>query len=218
MLYVYGPKSGDPVVVTGGDEGWLHLAPRIAKVLADRGFFVIGFDARRYFAGLTPGAPTPKGLPKDYRRIASFAGWATGRKPVLLGVSEGAGLSILAAADPPTKAEARGVVAVGVPDLNHVAMQWREAVIRLTHRSLNGSALSLARVVAGLAPLPLAVIHKSTTEVLPAADVEKIIERAPTPTRLWVVPWRSAPYSNDFFEFDRCVLEAIAWVTANSPT
>jgi pimeloyl-ACP methyl ester carboxylesterase len=206
------------VVVTGGDDGWLHLAPHLAKVLADRGFFVVGFDARRYFAGLTPGTPTPKGLPKDYRRIASFAGWATGRKPVLLGVSEGAGLSILAAADPPTKAEARGVVAVGVPDLNHVAMQWREAVIRLTHRQLNGSALSLARVVAGVAPLPLAVIHPSTTEVLAAADVARIIERSHSPTKLWVVPWGDPSYSNHFSQFDRCVLEAIAWVAANSPT
>lgn len=40
----------------------------------------------------------------------------------LIGVSEGAGLSVLAATDPETKALVSGVIGLGLPDLNELGM------------------------------------------------------------------------------------------------
>ena len=42
-----------------------------------------------------------------------------------MGVSEGAGLSVLAATDPLTKTETLGVVGLGLPDLNELGWRWK---------------------------------------------------------------------------------------------
>jgi hypothetical protein len=42
----------------------------------------------------------------------------TSCRPILVGVSEGAGLSVIATTDPRTNAAIRGIVGVGLPDLN----------------------------------------------------------------------------------------------------
>ena len=100
-VYVYGPSRGDPVIVSSGDGGWIHLAPHVADVLSARGFFVVGFDVRAYLESFTSRRSTlrPEQEPGDYEVLAALARKTTGKKPILIGVSEGAGLSVLAATD-----------------------------------------------------------------------------------------------------------------------
>ena len=38
-LYIYGSPRGEPVIVSSGDGGWVHLGPHVAEFLAARGFF-----------------------------------------------------------------------------------------------------------------------------------------------------------------------------------
>ena len=38
---LYGTRGGTPVVVSSGDGGWMHLGPRVADVLAAKGYFVL---------------------------------------------------------------------------------------------------------------------------------------------------------------------------------
>ncbi len=45
-LRLYGPSDGEPVIVSSGDGGWIHLGPHVAEVLAAKGFFVVGFDTK----------------------------------------------------------------------------------------------------------------------------------------------------------------------------
>src|SRR5436190_11869420 len=106
LLHVYGPADGTPVIVSSGDGGWMHLGPHVAELLAARGFFVVGFDVKGYLAGFTGDTATLRtgDEPGDYKTLAAFASAASGRKPLLVGVSEGAGLSVLAATDSQTKA------------------------------------------------------------------------------------------------------------------
>src|SRR5574342_286717 len=95
-LYVSGSPQGQPVIVSSGDGGWIHLGPHVASLLAARGFFVVGFDVRAYLASFTSarGTLSPSDEPGDFRVLADFAARATSRKPILVGVSEGAGLSV----------------------------------------------------------------------------------------------------------------------------
>src|SRR5262245_1848851 len=104
-LHLYGEASNDPVIVTSGDGGWIHLAPHVAEFLSSRGFFVVGFDARAYLGSFISGKSTltPADEPVDYRALIDYAKRTTAARPVLIGVSEGAGLSLLAATDPATK-------------------------------------------------------------------------------------------------------------------
>ena len=52
-LHTYGSRGGEPVIVSSGDGGWVHLGPHIAQMLAARGFFVVGFDVKTYLQGFT---------------------------------------------------------------------------------------------------------------------------------------------------------------------
>ena len=216
-VIVSGAPRGNPVIVSSGDGGWIHLAPHVAEFLGARGFYVIGFDVRTYLTGFTTGRSTlrTEDEPGDYRVLTRLARQATGKAPILIGVSEGAGLSVLAATDPATKAEIAGVVALGLPDLNELGWRWRDMLIYLTHRAPNEPSFSAAAVVARLAPVPLAAIHSTRDEFVPVAEVERVMKAAQDPKRLWIVPASDHRFSNNLVEFDGRLLDAIAWVNAN---
>lgn len=219
LLHVYGPAGGPPVIVSSGDGGWIHLGPHVAELLGDHGFFVVGFDVKTYLAGFTAETATlrPADEPGDYKALAAFASASTGRKPVLVGVSEGAGLSVLAATDPQTKAMIAGVIGVGLPDLNELGWRWKDSLIYLTHRAPNEPTFSASSVVAAVAPLPLALVQSTHDEFVPLADTQRIFERALTPKQLWTVEAANHRFSNNLPEFDARLMEAIEWTRRNQP-
>jgi alpha-beta hydrolase superfamily lysophospholipase len=217
QLQLYGPADGPPTIVASGDGGWIHLGPHVAELLATRGFFVVGFDVKAYLAGFTTDAATlrPVDEPRDFKALAAFASAATGRKPIVIGVSEGAGLSVLAAADPDTKAVLGGVVGLGLPDRNELGWRWKDSLIYLTHRPPNEPAFSSSGLVAAVAPLPLALMVSTHDEFVPLAETQRIFARASEPKRLWVVDAVNHRFSNNLPEFDARLMEAIAWVQHN---
>jgi fermentation-respiration switch protein FrsA (DUF1100 family) len=218
-LYLYGPPSGDPVIVSSGDGGWLHLAPHVAESLSAQGFFVVGFDTRHYLTGFTAGKTTLRvqDEPRDYRVLAGFASKRSGKKPILIGVSEGAGLSLLAATDPDTKTAIAGVIGLGLPELNELGWRWRDAVIYLTKRTPNEPTFSASAIVQQVAPVPLAAIHSTHDEFVSLTDVEKILQNAREPKRLWIVKASDHRFSDNLGEFDRRLLDAISWVKQQAP-
>ena len=219
QLQLYGPDDGTPVIVASGDGGWIHLGPHVAELLARRGFFVVGFDVKAYLAGFTTDAAAlrPTDEPGDFKALAAFASAATGRKPILIGVSEGAGLAVLAAADPETKAVFGGVVGLGLPDHNELGWRWTDSLIYLTHRPPNEPGFSSAALVAAVAPLPLALLQSTHDEFVPLAETQRILARASQPKRLWVIDAVNHRFSSNLPEFDDRLMEAIAWVQHNQP-
>jgi alpha-beta hydrolase superfamily lysophospholipase len=191
----------------------------VADVLAARGFSVVGFDAKAYLAGFTTdqSALRPSDEPGDYKALVTFASAATGRRPILVGVSEGAGLSVLAATDPETKALIGGIVALGLTDLNELGWRWKDSLIYLTHRAANEATFSAAATVAAVAPLPLAIIQSTHDEFAPLADTQRVFAHASSPKRLWIVEAANHRFSNNLPEFDARLMEAIEWVRHNQP-
>ena len=218
-LYIYGSPGGEPVIVSSGDGGWIHLGPHVAQFLATRGFFVIGFDVKIYLSSFTSERSTlrPEEEPADYRVLTEFARRATGQKPILIGVSEGAGLSVLAATDTVTKTDISGVIGLGLPDMNELAWRWKDSLIYLTHRAANEPSFSAAAIVDRVAPVPLAAIHSTHDEFVPVTDIERVLKAANEPKRLWIVNASNHRFSDNLDEFDRQLLEAIAWVKAHVP-
>src|SRR6187402_1234232 len=86
VLRLYGTRGGPPVIVSSGDGGWMHLGPRVAELLAARGFFVVGFDARAYLETFTSGSTTlrPADEPLDYRALIDFAMRGAAQRPILV--------------------------------------------------------------------------------------------------------------------------------------
>jgi alpha-beta hydrolase superfamily lysophospholipase len=218
-LYLYGSPSGDPIVVSSGDGGWLHLAPHVAELLAHNGYFVVGFDSKAYLSSFTSETTTLRAeeVPADYRELAKFAAHATGKKPILVGVSEGAGLSVLAATDSRTKAAIAGVIGLGLPDRNELGWHWKDSFIYLTHQVPNEPTISTAVIADKVAPLPLAGIHSTHDEYVPIAEVQNIFQHAGEPKQLWIVKAGNHRFSGNVAEFDRRLVEAIDWVSEHAP-
>jgi alpha-beta hydrolase superfamily lysophospholipase len=219
VVHLYGSRGHTPVVVSSGDGGWIHLAPHVAEVLAAKGFFVVGIDAKAYLESFTSGKTTlrPDDEPGDYRTFADFAARGTDRKPVLIGVSEGAGLSVLAATDPQTRSSIAGVLGLGLPDITELGWRWKDSLIYLTHGVPKEPTFSTAAVVAQVSPMPLAAIHSTQDEFVALAEVEKVIAAAKAPKKLWIVNAADHGFTDNLPEFDRRLLEALGWIAQNAP-
>jgi fermentation-respiration switch protein FrsA (DUF1100 family) len=218
-VWTYGRRGGQPFIVTSGDGGWIHLAPHVAEFLAAQGFFVVGFDAKAYLESFTTGRTTlrPDEEPGDYKALADWAAQGGTRKPILVGVSEGAGLSVLAATDPKTKTAIAGVIGLGLPNANELGWRWKDALIYLTHGVPKEPTFSTAAVVDRVSPLPLAAIHSTRDEFVPLPEVQRVIDAARPPKRLWIVQASDHRFSDNQAELERVLLEAVAWVTSNRP-
>ena len=218
-VWIYGRRGGQPIIVSSGDGGWIHLGPRVAEFLGSRGFFGVGFDAKAYLESFTSGRATlrPEDEPGDYKALVDWAAQGGARKPILVGVSEGAGLSVLAATDPRTKTAIAGVIGLGLPNTNELGWRWKDALIYVTHGVPNEPTFSTAAVVDRVSPLPLAAIHSTRDEFVPLPEVQRIIDAARPPRRLWVVQASDHRFSDNQAELERVLLEAVAWVTSNSP-
>ena len=219
-LRLYGVRgSGQPVIVSSGDGGWIHLGPHVAEMLAAKGFFVVGFDVKAYLESFTSASSSLRieDEPADYQALVDYAGRGSSRKPILIGVSEGAGLSVLAATDPKTKNRITGVIGLGLPDMNELAWRWRDSVIYLTHGVPREPMFSARALIANVAPVPLAAIHSTNDEFVPVRDIEQTLLNAKEPKRLWVIKASNHRFSDNLAEFDRRLLEAIEWLKDHQP-
>jgi fermentation-respiration switch protein FrsA (DUF1100 family) len=216
-VHLYGRRGGPPVIVSSGDGGWMHLGPHVAEFLASRGFFVVGFDARAYLESFTSGKASLRedDEPGDYKVLADYAARGASQKPILIGVSEGAGLSVLAASEPHTKDAIGGVIGLGLPNVNELGWRWKDSVIYVTHGVPNEPTFRTASVVAQVSPVPIAAIHSTRDEFVPVREVQSIIDAAKDPKRLWIVKASDHRFSDNLGEFDQRLLEAIAWIRAN---
>jgi hypothetical protein len=218
-VHLYGVTNARPIIVSSGDGGWIHLGPHVARLLAAHGYFVVGFDVRAYLTSFTSGAATLDAgeEPTDFRTLSQYATRFVRAKPILIGISEGAGLSVLAASDPLARRSIAGVIAIGLPDRNELGWRLRDSVIYLTHGVPNEPMFSAASIVGKVSPLPLALLHSTHDEFVPLTEAQRLLGLGGEPRRLWVVPASDHRFSDNLSEFDQRLLEAIDWVAEHEP-
>ena len=213
-LHVYGAPGGPVAIVASGDGGWTHLAPDVADLLAGKGRLVVGLDSKAYLASFTSGAATLRAedVPRDFAALLQHAAPGAGGTTLLVGVSEGAGLSVLAAADDAVKARVAGVIVLGLPDRNELGWRLRDSMIYLTKGLPREPAFSAADVIAKVAPLPLAAIHSTRDEFVPVDEIKRTMERAREPKRLWLIDAENHRFGGAEAELARRLAEAIDWI------
>jgi hypothetical protein len=218
-VHLYGVTNARPVIVSSGDGGWLHLGPHVAHLLAAHGCFVVGFDVKAYLASATTGSPRLQAddEPSDLRTISDYANQFSLSKPILIGISEGAGLSVLAASDPITQRSIAGVIGIGLRDRNELGGRWRDSLICLTHGIPKEPTFSAASLIGKVSPLPMALVHSSHDEFVPLTDAQRMVGLSDEPKKLWVVDAADHRFSDNLSEFDRSLLAAIDWVMQHSP-
>jgi alpha-beta hydrolase superfamily lysophospholipase len=219
-LHLYGSRGGKVAVVTSGDGGWVHLGPEVAAFLASQGYFVVGFDAKAYLSSFTTSAGTlgVDDVPRDYTALLEYAAKDAHGRPLLVGVSEGAGLSVLAATAPELQSRIAGVVALGLPDLNELGWRWRDSLIYLTKKTPNEPTFSVREVVSRVSPVPLAALHSTHDEFVDLPQIQGILAQAREPKRLWVIEAANHRFSDKQPEFQRRLKEAIAWIESQGST
>ena len=215
-LRLYGTRGG----ATGDRVQWRWRMdpPRRRtwpKLLAARGFFVVGFDAKAYLESFTSARSTlrPEDEPADYKVLADYAGRGATQRPILIGVSEGAGLSVLAATDPRTRGcdrrrhrpgaaqpQRAGLALEGQPDLSDARRARRADVQRRGHRR--------AREPGADGGHPLHARRVRPAHRSPAA----CSTRRKEPKRLWIVDGVRPSVQRQPDRVRSRLLEAVEWM------
>ena len=82
----------------------------------------------------------------------------------------------------------------------------------MTHTVPNEPTFGAAELVGRVAPLPLAAIHSTHDEFFSLGEVERLMQGACPPSRLWAVAASDHRFSDNLAEFDRRLVEAIDWI------
>lgn len=217
QLHVYGRPGDRAAIVASGDGGWMHLAPHVAEWLAAHGWYVVGFDAKAYLVSGTEtgGMLRTQQIPRDYEVLLRLVD-SSPAKPVLIGVSEGAGLAVVAAADPAVNPRIAGVVALGLGDVNELAWRWRDSIIYLTKGTPKEPAFHTTDFISRLAPAPIALLRSAQDEYVPAGESARLFALAREPKRLWTIDATNHRFSGNLPEFDTRLAEALGWIANNS--
>ncbi len=218
-LHLYGERGGaNPVIVASGDGGWVHLGPQVAQILSEKGLFIIGLDSKEYLSAFTDGAKTLSvdDVRRDFRALVAYARGSGSSKPVLVGVSEGAGLSVLAATDDSVKGSIAGVVGLGLPDQNELGWRFRDSMIYVTHKAPNEPSFFARELVGHVTPVPLALIHSTHDEFVPLAVARELFGRAAEPKKLWEVDATDHRFSGKPQELAARLDDALSWMAAST--
>jgi pimeloyl-ACP methyl ester carboxylesterase len=214
-LHLYGPEGGRPAVLASGDGGFVHLAPEVAELLGGQGFRVVGLDSKAYLSSFTSGERSlaATDVPGDFHQLVDFARKGGNERVLLVGVSEGAGLSVLAAADSSLQPLLSGVVGLGLPDVNELGWRFRDSVIYITHKAPKEPTFRASDYVPKMG-LPLAALHSTHDEFVPLDEVKALLALPGGPRRLWVIEAADHRFSDNLAELRRRLLEAIEWTAA----
>ena len=167
------------LIYATGDGGWRGKDLDLFNHLASWGYAIAGFSAPQYIKHLRGDAETttPARLARDYDVIITFARQSLAlpeSTPVILvGVSRGAGLSVVAAGQPLLQSSLDGVVAMALTkEEEHV--RWR--------RRRESTELKIYDYLPRLGSVPISVIQSTRDNYLPS-DVARTLFGADTDRR-----------------------------------
>jgi Bacterial virulence protein (VirJ) len=214
-----------PLLVFATGDGGMHRKDLDAyRHLVALGYPIVGFDAHDYVTHLGhEEATTPARLATDYERIIDTARHVlhldAGQPVVLVGVSRGAGLSVVAAGHRTLRDSIAGVVAV--------ALTQEEEYVHWYRRIRRDGANPVDRPAAGqpvivevykylprLGDMPIAVIQSTRDNYLPAAAARAMFGPDTPNRRFQAIDARNHSFRGARSELYDAMRGALAWVAA----
>lgn len=184
-----GTSASRPLLVYATGDGGMHRKDLDTyRHLAALGDPIVGFDAHDYVKhlGTDSGTTTPERLADDYSRIIERARQALGidaaRAVVLIGVSRGAGLAVVAAGQ--LREKIAGVVAVALTQEEEYVRWFRRLPLARDGRA--AVMVDVYEYLAQLGDIPIAVIQSTHDHYLPAAKAREQI--GPDTAYRWLQP------------------------------
>lgn len=216
LLHLYGDKSNPTVLLSSGDLGWAGFVVHVAEFLNGRGYAVVGLNTKEYLTSFTTknSALKEADVMADFKTLMAYVQQGNPKPVVLAGVSEGAGLSVLAATLPELKSKIQGVVALGLPDQIELGWRWTDFTIWFTKKNPDEPYFMVSNIIANVSPVPLAEIHSTHDEFLPLDQAQKMMGKARQPFKMWVIEASNHRFSNNREDLDKRLLEALIWIKA----
>jgi fermentation-respiration switch protein FrsA (DUF1100 family) len=213
-------KRKSPLIVyTTGDGGWVRKDLALYRQLVSWGYPIAGFSAPEYLDHLrgTEGTTTPGRLGRDYAQIIAFAETTLhvppGTPVVLVGVSRGAGLEVVAAGHPSVHDKLRGVVAIALTKEEEY-VRWFGRRLPLIRRPQTRVMVEVYDYLPLLGNLPVAVVQSTRDQFLPAAAAVQLFG-ADTPTRRFrAIDARNHSFAGAREQMYEACKEAFDWIVA----
>ena len=215
----HGPVEGT-VIMGSGDVGWVGLSVSMAEFLSDAGYVVVGVNSREYLGAFTTrsgGHLLPTEVQTDYAALAAFLrarGLLTG--PVVVsGVSEGAGLAVLAAAAPVNHSWIQGVITMGLPAVNELAWRWSDFTSWITKRDSGEPSVAAREYLPSISPVPLYMIQSTRDEYVTERDYRALEAAARPPKKLALIDAANHRFTDKIQDLRAQYIAALAWIHSN---
>lgn len=224
-IQVYDPSPGAPkrpvqVLVTSGDLGWLGISGDVPDHLQGRGYRVIGFNARAYLSSFTGkgGAHVEESqIPGDYRTLmAASTDDKFPKDYVLVGISEGAGLAVLAMGQAQAGASCRGIIGLGLPVRTELGWRWTDFTSWISKNEPNEPLAETKDYLARL-HVPIVEIHSAHDAYDPIDIVRAMFAVAPEPKRFIAVDASNHRFSNKTKEVLSILDNSLEWIESLLP-
>jgi pimeloyl-ACP methyl ester carboxylesterase len=194
-------SSAQPLVIFAtGDGGWRGTDLAIFKKLASWGYPAVGFSSPEYVKYLRGEneTTTPFRLAHDYAAIVDEAQAALGlpeTTPVaIVGVSRGAGLSVVAAGQRTLRDRLAGVIAIALTkEEEHV--RWFRRGTGTPRGERVRVMLDIYEYLPQLGPVPISVIQSTRDSYLPAEQARELFGEDTDRRRLHAVVARNHSFS-----------------------
>jgi hypothetical protein len=169
----YGSYGRPLLLYTTGDGGWARKDLALYKQIVSWGYPTAAFSAPNYLKHLRgEQSTTPERIGRDYAHIIEFAAAHLALDPgtpvVLIGVSRGAGLEVVAAGDSAVRTKLGGVLAIALTREEEY-VRWFGLRLPLLRRPAHPVMVQLYEYLPLLGSLPVAVVQSTRDAFLPAA-------------------------------------------------
>jgi len=210
------------IVFATGDGGWHRKDLDAWRHLVSWGYPAVGFDARDYVTHLGPASETttPSRLAADYAVIITAAREAlhlAGDHPVVLvGVSRGAGLSVVAAGQRTIRAELSGVLAVALTREEEYVKWYRHVPVR-ERRADAAEMVQLYEYLPQLEDIPVSVVQSTRDNYLPASDARALFGPDTPLRRFEPIEASNHSFGGARDDLYRAMSEALDWIEGLLP-
>jgi alpha-beta hydrolase superfamily lysophospholipase len=136
---------------------------------------------------------------------------------VLSGVSEGAAIMVLAAANTGNHAWVDGLITMGIPETAELAWRWKDIGAWIRKTDANEPSFRPYDFVAGVAPVPFAMIQSTRDEYVTASTYQPGYAAAGSPKQLILIEAANHRFTDRLPELQARYLGALTWVRSRLP-
>ncbi len=205
------PQARPLLIYATGDGGWRGKDLDLFRHLASWGYAVAGFSAPQYVKHLRGDAETttPALLARDYTAIIAAARrdltLPASTAVILIGVSRGAGLSVVAAGQQAMQQALDGVVVMGLTkEEEHV--RWR--------RRRQSTELEIYDYLPRLGNVPVSVIQSTHDNYLPAEQARTLFGADTDRRQFHAIEARNHSFSGARTALYETLRSSLEWVAS----